>query len=61
MGGQVGSLWPTVVSFDVQDFSLVELYWDQGSFDDGFRFRVGKIDPALVLDGGATSARTPPS
>jgi porin len=40
------------VGFNVQDPSLVELYWDQGSYEDGFRFRLGKLDPSLFLDGG---------
>lgn len=52
LGGQVGSLWPTTVSFNVQDYSLVEFYWEQGSFEDRARLRFGKMDPGLFLDGG---------
>ena len=30
-----GAVGGTIVGFDTQDFSLVQLYWEQGSFDDG--------------------------
>ncbi len=49
---RVGSLWPTTVGFNVEDFSLVELYWDQGSIEDRARLRLGKIDPSNFLDSG---------
>ncbi len=49
---QVGSAWPTTVEFDEQDFSVVQVYWDQGSFEDRFRYRLGKQDPSLVFHGG---------
>jgi len=47
-----GTVGGTIVTFDTQDFSLEQLYWDQGSYDDGLLFRVGKMDPALIYDGG---------
>jgi porin len=47
-----GTVGGTIVSFGMQDFSLVEMYWEQGSYDDGRLFRVGKMDPALIYDGG---------
>ncbi|TWT81284.1 Carbohydrate-selective porin, OprB family [Planctomycetes bacterium CA13] len=47
-----GTVGGTIVGFGVQDFSLVQLYWEQGSFEDGLMMRAGKIDPALIYDGG---------
>ena len=47
-----GTLGGTIVSFDVQDFSLIQLYWEQGSFDDGLIVRIGEMDPSLIYDGG---------
>jgi len=47
-----GTVGGTVVGFGVQDFSLVQLYWEQGSFEDRGILRVGKMDPALIYDGG---------
>ena len=47
-----GTVGGTIVGFGEQDFSLVQLYWEQGSFDDGAIGRVGKMDPALIYDGG---------
>ena len=52
LGDGIGSLWGTTVDFDTQDFALVQLYWDHGSFEDGFRYRIGKVDPALIYDAG---------
>ena len=51
LGDRIGSLWGTTVDFDNQEFSLVQLYWDHGSFEDGFRYRIGKADPSLIYDG----------
>ena len=47
-----GTVGGTIVGFGEQDFSLVQLYWEQGSFDDGVIFRIGEMDPALIWDGG---------
>ena len=47
-----GAQGGTIVAFNTQHFSVVQAYWDQGSFEDGFEFRIGKMDPALIWDGG---------
>lgn len=47
-----GTVGGAIVGFGEQDFSLVQFYWEQGSFDDGAIFRLGKMDPALIYDGG---------
>ncbi len=47
-----GTMGGTIVSFGRQDFALVEAYWEQGSPDDGMLARLGKMDPALIYDGG---------
>jgi porin len=47
-----GTAGGTVVGFGTQDFSLVQLYWEQGSYEDRFQVRVGEMDPALIWDGG---------
>lgn len=47
-----GTAGGTIVGFGVQDFSLVQLYWEAGSYDDDFIVRLGKMDPALIYDGG---------
>ncbi len=52
LGEEIGSLWGTVVSFDTQDFALKQLYWEQGSDEDRLIYRVGKMDPSDIYDGG---------
>ena len=52
LGDNIGSLWGTTVGFNTQDYAMVELYWEQGSYDDGLTMRAGKVDPALIYDGG---------
>ena len=47
-----GTVGGTIVGFGEQDLSLVQFYWEQGSFDDGVIVRVGEMDPALIWDGG---------
>lgn len=47
-----GTVGGTIVGFGIQDFSLTQMYWEQGSYDDGLIYRVGKMDPALIYDGG---------
>jgi porin len=47
-----GTIGGTIVTFGRQDFSMVQLYWEQGAPDNGFQFRLGKMDPALIWDGG---------
>jgi porin len=51
-GLDTGTVGGTIVSFGAQDFSLVQMYWEQGSCEDGLLFRVGEMDPALIWDGG---------
>jgi hypothetical protein len=43
-----GTIGGTIVAFGTQDFSLVQMYWEQGSYDDGLLFRVGKVDRRSV-------------
>lgn len=52
LGDSIGSLFRTTTGFGSNPFALSQLYWDHGSFDAGFRYRVGKIDPALIYDSG---------
>jgi len=52
LGPSVGSLLGTTTTFNAQSFSLAQLYWDHGSFEDRFRYRVGKMDPGLLWDAG---------
>ena len=40
-----GTVGGTIVGFGTQDFSLVQLYWEQGSVDAGALSRIGKMDP----------------
>jgi hypothetical protein len=47
-----GTVGGTIVGFGIQDFSLVQLYWERGSYKDGRICRIGKMDPALIYDGG---------
>jgi len=52
LGANIGSLFRTTTGFGSQAFALSQLYWDHGSFEAGFRYRIGKIDPALTYDSG---------
>jgi porin len=47
-----GTIGGTIVTFGTQDFSLVQMYWEQGSYEDGVIARIGKMDAALIYDGG---------
>ena len=47
-----GTAGGTIVEFGTQNFSLVQMYWEEGSFEDRLIARLGKIDPALIYDGG---------
>jgi hypothetical protein len=47
-----GTVGGAIVGFGTQDFSLVQLYWEQGSYDDGLIVRIGEMDSALIWDGG---------
>jgi len=52
LGPEIGTLFPTVVGFNSQRLSVIELYWQQGSYEDGFTGRAGRMDPALLYDSG---------
>ena len=52
LGSSVGSAWGTAVGFNSQDYALVQLYWEQGSEETMVRYRIGKMDPGLLYDGG---------
>ncbi len=47
-----GTVGGTILTFNTQDYSLPELYWEQGQYENGFITRVGKMDPFLIYDGG---------
>ena len=52
LGPRAGSQWVTAVSANTQRPAIVELYWEQGRFEDGLIARIGKIDSALIYDSG---------
>ncbi len=52
LGSNVGSAFGTTVGFNSQDYALVELYWEHGSIESKARYRIGRMDPALIYDGG---------
>jgi porin len=47
-----GTAGGTIVGFGTQDFSLVQMYWEEGSYEDRLITRLGKMDSALIYDGG---------
>ena len=47
-----GTVGGTIVGFGEQDFSLVQCYWEAGRYEDRYIARLGKMDPALIYDGG---------
>ena len=47
-----GTAGGTIVGFGEQDFSLVQLYLEAGNYEDRYIARLGKMDPALIYDGG---------
>lgn len=52
LGSEIGSLWGTTTLFDVQKFTVTQLFWEQGAFEDGWIVRAGRMDPTLIYDGG---------
>lgn len=50
LGNNTGSLWGTISGFNVQNVSLVELWWEQYLRRDRLGVRAGKIDPADLFD-----------
>jgi len=52
LGETVGSLWGTIDGFSTQSYTLTQLYWQQGSYEDRFVYRVGKMDPTDIFNAG---------
>jgi porin len=52
LGEAVGSLWGTIDGFTTQSYALTQLYWEQGSYEDRFMYRVGKMDTTDIFDAG---------
>lgn len=52
LGASSGSLWGTTSGFNTQDFSLVQLWWQQTLFDNRLAYRIGKVDQADFFDIG---------
>lgn len=52
LGGEVGSIWGLADGFNKYAFSLTELYWEQGSPEDGLMYRIGRMKPANVWNRG---------
>jgi porin len=50
LADSIGSLWGTTSGFDVQDPSLVQIWWQQKLLDDHIGFRFGKLDMASIFD-----------
>lgn len=50
LGDNIGSLWGTVNTFNVQQYSLIQLWWEQHLIKDRFGFRLGKIDLTDYFD-----------
>lgn len=50
LGEAIGSLWGTTDAFSMQDYALTQLYWEQGSREDGLVYRLGKMDPTSIYD-----------
>jgi porin len=47
-----GAVGGTIVGFGIRDLSAVQLYWEQGSYDDGLIYRIGEMAPDFIYDGG---------
>jgi opacity protein-like surface antigen len=52
LGQEIGSIWGTADGFNRQAYSLTELYFEQGSPEDGLMYRVGRMKPANVWNRG---------
>lgn len=50
LGPTIGLLSRTVAGFNQQDFSLVQLWWEQHLGDDFFIIRFGKVDTSDYID-----------
>lgn len=56
LGSSAGSLWSTTVGFNSEDASLIQLWWQQGFFNDALRLRVGEIDQSQFTDVGTLAS-----
>lgn len=52
LGDEIGSIWGTADGFNKYAYSLTELYWEQGSREDGLMYRVGRMKPSNVWNRG---------
>jgi opacity protein-like surface antigen len=52
LGNEIGSIWETADGFNKYAYSLTELYWEQGSREDGLMYRVGRMKPSNVWNRG---------
>ncbi|MEM1282827.1 MAG: carbohydrate porin [Chlamydiota bacterium] len=44
LGANIGSLWGTVNTFSLEEYSLIQLWWEYHIIRKKFGFRVGKLD-----------------
>ncbi|WP_158497284.1 carbohydrate porin [Methylocystis sp. ATCC 49242] len=52
LGDEIGSIWGTANGFNKYAYSLTELYWEQGSREDGLMYRIGRMKPSNVWKRG---------
>ena len=52
LGEEIGSVWGTADGFNKYSYSLTELYWEQGSREDGLMYRIGRMKPSNVWNRG---------
>jgi hypothetical protein len=50
LGDSFGSLWRTVNNFGLQEFALVQAWWEQHLLDDAVVVTAGKLDPTNYYD-----------
>ncbi len=50
LASSIGSLWKTTDGFDIQAFSLTQLWWEQHLLNDRVIARVGKIDQGNLIN-----------
>ncbi|MHC5010693.1 MAG: carbohydrate porin [Planctomycetota bacterium] len=51
MSNTIDSLWPTTSGFNEQDFTFIQVYWQQDLLADRMRIVLGKIDPSATFFG----------
>ena len=53
MGTQVGSLWPTMRGWnEYTGVALTEAYWHQGTLNNPFEYRIGRVKNTTAWNGG---------